>query len=110
MYIRKEKKNSQELTGASGITGWAITNLIIQGYPTPETFGSVTALTNRPLTREAAQWPESDKLDIVSGINIMTDKGQAGFEEELKTKVKHLPEITHVYFFGEAPLSKKKKR
>jgi len=86
--------------GASGITGWAITNLIIQGYPTPETFGSVTALTNRPLSREAAQWPESDKLDIVSGINILTDKGQAGFEEELKAKVKHLPEVTHVYFFA----------
>lgn len=94
--------NSQ-VQGASGITGWAITNLIIQGYPSPNTFGSVTALTNRPLTREAAQWPESSKLDIVSGINIMTDKGQAGLEDELKAKVKHLPEITHVYFFGKEP-------
>lgn len=86
--------------GASGITGWAITNLIIQGYPTPETFGSVTALTNRPLSREAAQWPESSKLDVISGINIMTEKGQSGFEDELKAKVKHINEITHVYFFG----------
>jgi hypothetical protein len=37
----------------------------------------------------------------------MTDKGQAGFEEELKARVKHLPEVTHVYFFGEEPRSRK---
>lgn len=88
-------------SGSSGITGWAITNLILNGYPTPDTFESVTALTNRPLTAEAAQWPESPKLQVVSGINILTDKGQAGLEDELKEKVKHIREVTHVYFFGE---------
>jgi hypothetical protein len=88
------------LAGASGITGWAITNLILQGYPSPDTFASVTALTNRPLSPEAAQWPPSPKLDVVSGIDILTDKGQSGLEAELKAKVKHISEITHVYFFG----------
>lgn len=86
--------------GASGITGWAITNLILEGYPSPDTFASVTALTNRPLSVEAAQWPASPKLDIVSGIDILTDKGQAGLEEELKAKVKRIGDITHVYFFA----------
>lgn len=87
-------------SGASGITGWAITNLILNGYPTPESFGSVTALTNRPLGAEQAQWPESEKLQVVSGIDILTQKGQSGLEDELKSKVKHINEVTHVYFFG----------
>ncbi|KAK0385088.1 hypothetical protein NLU13_7566 [Sarocladium strictum] len=82
--------------GASGITGWAITNLILQGYPSPDTFASVTALTNRPLTAEQALWPESDKLQILSGIDIL----KPGLEDELKSKVKNIAEITHVYFFA----------
>ncbi|KPM37413.1 hypothetical protein AK830_g9147 [Neonectria ditissima] len=86
--------------GASGITGWAITNLILNGYPTPDTFGSVTALTNRPLEPEAAQWPSSPKLQIVSGIDILTRSGQSGLEEELKSKVTHMGRVTHVYFFA----------
>ncbi|KAF7563272.1 hypothetical protein G7046_g864 [Stylonectria norvegica] len=86
--------------GASGITGWAITNLILKGYPSPDSFDSITALTNRPLSVEAAQWPQSSKLQLVSGIDILTPKGQSGLEEELKSKVKHMNEITHVYFFA----------
>ncbi|KAH6976936.1 hypothetical protein BKA56DRAFT_632876 [Ilyonectria sp. MPI-CAGE-AT-0026] len=86
--------------GASGITGWAITNLILNGYPTPDTFESVTALTNRPLAAVAAQWPSSPKLQIVSGIDILTPKGQSGLEEELKSKVTHMSKVTHVYFFA----------
>ncbi|KAH7133400.1 hypothetical protein B0J13DRAFT_562310 [Dactylonectria estremocensis] len=86
--------------GASGITGWAITNLILNGYPAPDAFESVTALTNRPLTAEAAQWPTSPKLQVVSGIDILTQKGQSGLEEELKSRVTHMRQVTHVYFFA----------
>ncbi|KAK7417116.1 hypothetical protein QQZ08_011742 [Neonectria magnoliae] len=86
--------------GASGITGWAITNLILNGYPTLDTFGSVTALTNRPLAAEATQWPSSPKLQIVSGIDILTPNGQSGLEAELRSKVTHMSRVTHVYFFG----------
>ena len=89
------------MTGASGITGWAIVNDILNGFPTPETFDSVTALTNRPLSPEAAQWPASPKLQVVSGVDILTSKGQEGLEAELKEKVKNIDHITHVYFFGE---------
>ena len=60
----------------------------------------MTALTNRPLTREIAQWPESNKLQIVSGLDLLTDKGQEGLEEEMKEKVKGIEKVTHVYFFG----------
>ncbi|KAJ3534329.1 hypothetical protein NM208_g7578 [Fusarium decemcellulare] len=86
--------------GASGITGWAITNLILNGYPTPDAFESVTALTNRPLSPEAAQWPASDKLQVVSGIDILTPKGVPGLADELKSNVKHIAKVTHVYFFA----------
>jgi hypothetical protein len=98
---------SQLLTfkGASGITGWAITNAIIKGYPDPETFSKVTALTNRPLSPEAAQWPASEKLQVVSGLDLLTSKGQKGLEVEMKEKVKGIETVTHVYFFGWSKLS-----
>ncbi|KAM0255701.1 hypothetical protein ACHAPA_012384 [Fusarium lateritium] len=80
--------------------GWATTNLILKGYPTPDVFESVTALTNRPLSAEAAQWPTSNKLQIVSGIDILTPKGISGLADELRSKVKYVAEITHVYFFA----------
>jgi hypothetical protein len=87
-------------TGASGITGWAIVNQILKGYPTPDTFASVTALANRPLSADVAQWPDSPKLQIVSGIDLLTSKGQDGLEAEMKEKIKNVGTITHVYFFG----------
>jgi hypothetical protein len=60
----------------------------------------VTALTNRPLPVEAAQWPASPKLQVVSGIDLLNPKGQEALDAELKEKVKNIKEITHVYFFG----------
>jgi hypothetical protein len=72
----------------------------LDGYPTADTFASVTALTNRPLSIEDALWTESPKLDVVSGLDLLTSKGQAGLEAELKERVKHAGEITHLYFFG----------
>ncbi|KAJ2895273.1 hypothetical protein MKZ38_006738 [Zalerion maritima] len=93
-------RNHALVFGASGITGWAITNAILNGYPTPETFESVTALTNRPLSPEAAQWTRSPKLQAISGIDILTPKGQGALEEELKAKVKNIGSISHVYFFA----------
>jgi hypothetical protein len=87
-------------TGASGITGWAITNALIEGYPDESTFSKVTALTNRPLIAEAAQWLPSEKLQVVSGLDLLTEKGQEGLEAEMKQKVKGIENVTHVYFFG----------
>ena len=86
--------------GASGITGWAIVNAILQGYPSPDSFDKVTALTNRPLTAEAAGWPSSPKLNVVSGIDILTDTGLQGLEAEIKSRVAGIDTVTHVYFFA----------
>ncbi|KAG9247162.1 hypothetical protein BJ878DRAFT_217050 [Calycina marina] len=92
--------NHALIFGASGITGWAITNALLEGYPDKDTFSKVTALTNRPLSQEASQWPASQKLQIVSGLDLLTSKGQEGLEAELKEKVKGIETVTHVYFFA----------
>jgi hypothetical protein len=92
--------NHALIFGASGITGWAITNQILQGYPNPDAFSKVTALTNRPLKAENALWPQSEKLQLVSGMDLMTEKGQQGLEDEMKSKIKDIETVSHVYFFG----------
>lgn len=85
--------------GASGITGWAIVNAILNGYPTPEVFSQVTALTNRPLSLEASQWPVSDKLQLVSGIDLLHGD-QTALENTLQQSVPNVDQVTHVYFFA----------
>jgi hypothetical protein len=86
--------------GASGITGWSIVDQILKGYPDATTFDKVTALTNRPLSAEDTLWPKSDKLQLVSGIDLNTDKGQEGLEAEMKSKIKDVDTVTEVFFFG----------
>jgi hypothetical protein len=51
------------------------------------------------LSPEVAQWPVSKKLQVVSGLDLLTEKGQEGLEE-MKEKVKGIETVTHVYFFG----------
>ena len=93
------KYNHALVFGASGITGWAIVNNILEGFPSPDAFNKVTALTNRPLPAEVAQWPQSDKLQVVSGIDLL--KGdQKALEETIKSQVSEISKVTHVYFFA----------
>ncbi|KAJ7309186.1 hypothetical protein DFH08DRAFT_1050243 [Mycena albidolilacea] len=76
--------------------GWAITNTLLDGYPTPELFSKVSALTNRPLSLEIAQWPPSH------GVDLLQHGGQHALENELQMKVTNIESITHVYFSGRA--------
>ncbi len=92
--------NHALIFGASGISGWAVTNALLSDYPSPDAFSKVTALTNRPLSKEQAQWPESSKLQLVSGIDLLTSKGQEGLEEEMKSKIADISTVSHVYFFS----------
>lgn len=94
-----QSSNHALVFGASGITGWAIVNAILNGYPSPETFGRVTALTNRPLPREVAQWPSTDKLQVISGLDLLRGD-QATLESEIKQRVDGVETVTHVYFFA----------
>lgn len=91
--------NHALIFGASGITGWAIVDQILKGYPSPNQFSRVTALTNRPLKLEDTLWPKSDKL-LLTTANLMHEGGQEGLEKELKAHVKDIDTVTHVYFFG----------
>ena len=85
--------------GASGITGWAIVNCILNDYPGPSAFSKVTALTNRPLSREVARWPSSDKLSIVSGIDLLQGS-QSELEETMRSRIADIDNVSHVYFFA----------
>ena len=89
--------------GATGIQGWAIVNQILKGYPSHDAFDKITALTNRPITDEIL-WPESKKLQIVSGINLLTDKGQEGLEKAMREKIPDVESVTHMFFFGTAAI------
>jgi hypothetical protein len=84
--------------GASGISGWAIVNAILNGYPDKETFTKVSALVNRPLTREMALWPEDPRLQIVSGIDLLKGS-QEELEKTIKEKVPDVDSVTQVYFY-----------
>lgn len=37
----------------------------------------------------------------MSGLDLLTEKGQEGLEVEMKEKVRSIETVTHVYFFGE---------
>lgn len=82
--------------GASGITGWAIVNAILEGYPDGNAFDKVTAITNRPLSADASIWPKSDKLQIVSGLDL----GKETIQDDLHERIKGVDNISHVYFNG----------
>lgn len=92
-------ENHALVFGASGITGWAIVNAILNDYPSPEAFGRVTALANRPLPLDAAQWPVSAKLEVVSGLDLLQGE-QATLEGEMKHRIPGVETVTHVYFFA----------
>ena len=87
--------------GATGIQGWAVVDQILKGYPTEAAFDRVTALTNRPVT-ERMLWPESNKLQIVSGIDLLTGAGLEGLQKEMKNSIPGVGSVTHVFFFGKA--------
>lgn len=93
------QSNHALIFGATGIQGWAVTKQLLEGYPTPDSFSKITALTNRPPS-ENLLWPESKKLEIVSGINLLNEGGQAALESQMKEKVSGIDSVTHVFFFG----------
>ena len=87
--------------GASGITGWGIVNTALS-YPTPDTFDQVIGLTNRPLSKEAATFPDDARLKLYSGVNLSQSV------EEIAKALKDIEAIektTHVYFSGRFPVT-----
>ena len=82
--------------GASGITGWAITNSALS-YPTPTAFSRIIGLTSRPLSQEASGFPSDSRLQLYSGLDLSQDA--ATIEKYLKN-IENVDQITHVYFAG----------
>jgi hypothetical protein len=85
--------------GASGVTGWSFVNEILGDYPKKGVWTKVHALTNRPLSQADSMWPKDERLDIVSGIDLLKGS-QEELEEELKSKVNGIEKVTHVYYLG----------
>jgi hypothetical protein len=81
--------------GASGVSGWAVTNQALQ-YPTKTTFKQVTALTNRPLSLEDSRLPNDPRLHLVSGIDLTGSVSSV--VEGLVNKVPNSETISHVFF------------
>lgn len=87
--------------GASGITGWAITNSALS-YPTPTTFSRVVGLTSRPLSLADSHFPFDPRLQLYSGLDLSQDAQSIA---EYLRKVEDIADITHVYFAGKVPTS-----
>jgi hypothetical protein len=94
--------------GASGISGWAVVNAILDGYPSKNAFSKVTAMVNRPLTREMASWPDDPRLQIVSGIDLVQGS-QEELEQQIKDNVKDVDTVTQVYFYCKTQTTDRKK-
>lgn len=88
--------------GASGVTGWAFVNEILHDYPKEEIWGKVYALTNRPLKQRDSLWPNDERLNIVSGIDLL--KGSQEDLEDALRKIKGIEKVTHVYYLGSYPI------
>jgi len=89
--------------GASGVTGWSFVNELLNDYPHKGVWGRVHALTNRSLKAEDSLWPEDERLNIVSGIDLLQ-----GSQEDLDQRlgaIKNIHEVTHVYYLGKLSLA-----
>ncbi|GAA91601.1 SirQ [Aspergillus luchuensis IFO 4308] len=83
--------------GCSGINGWALVNQLLTNYPAPETFSRVTAVANRAFTAEEAKWPTDDRLQIVSGVDLLAGD-DAALKKTLAEKISSIDTISHVYY------------
>ena len=98
-----ENRNHAIVFGATGLLGWAVVNQLLSGYPSADSFSTVTAVINRQVTKDELLWPngsdKSTQLDIISGINIAEGTGET-LAQILSQKVANVKHITHVFYFG----------
>lgn len=95
--VNASSKNLQALIfGASGITGWAITNAALS-YPSRTTFERIVGLTSRPLSLKDSGFPEDSRLQLYAGLDLSQDS--ESIVRYLRS-VGNIEDITHVYFAG----------
>lgn len=85
--------------GATGISGWAFVNEILNQYPSQGTWDKVHALANRPISRETLLWPDDARLNLVSGIDLLGST-QEELEAGLKDMIPGIEKVTHVFYLG----------
>ncbi|KIW86632.1 uncharacterized protein Z519_12757 [Cladophialophora bantiana CBS 173.52] len=85
--------------GASGVSGWAVVNQLLHDFPEAGTWSRVTALTNRPLDIETSLWPRTNKLQIVSGLNLLKGE-QKTLVESMRSKIPGIETVTHVFYYA----------
>ncbi|KAM0548457.1 hypothetical protein ACHAPJ_009943 [Fusarium lateritium] len=98
-----DSQNHALVFGATGLVAWAAVNQLLSNYPTPNTFASVTAVSNRPVDASRTFWPEKSdsrpELQLVSGVNLQSDDVTG----QLRGKVAGVEKTTHVFYFVFAP-------
>jgi hypothetical protein len=82
--------------GASGITGWAITNATLS-YPAIDTFERIIGLTSRPLSAEEALLPADSRLQLHAGLDLSKEADDI---VKYLHKIDGIEETTHIYFAG----------
>lgn len=80
--------------GASGLLGWSALSELVESSE----FSKVTAVLNRPATAEQLCL-SSDKLDIVSGINLTEGTGES-LAKALTDASPDVRGVTHAFYFG----------
>ncbi|PWY72959.1 hypothetical protein BO70DRAFT_413562 [Aspergillus heteromorphus CBS 117.55] len=94
---RSESGHHAVVFGCTGINGWALINQLLSNYPSPGSFSRVTAIANRAFTADEAQWPKDDRLQIVSGVDLLVGD-DAALEKTLTEKIPSVETISHVYY------------
>jgi hypothetical protein len=87
--------------GASGITGWAITNSALS-YPSPTNFSRITGLTSRHLSLADAQFPSDPRLRLYAGLDLSKD---AETITKYLSTIEGIAGVTHVFFAGKYSIS-----
>lgn len=85
--------------GCSGINGWALVNQLLSGYPSAGSFSKITAIANRSFSAHEARWPIDDRLQIVSGIDLLAGDA-AQISKALAEKVSSVETVSHIYYAG----------
>ena len=92
--------NHAVVFGCSGINGWALVNQLLSGYPPGQAFAKVTAIAHRPFTVKEAQWPQDDRLEMLTGIDLLARDDDA-LVRAFTEKVASVDTISHIYYAGE---------
>ncbi|KAJ5543896.1 hypothetical protein N7494_005175 [Penicillium frequentans] len=95
--FQDQASNHAVVFGCSGINGWALVNQLLSGYPSPNTFSKITAVANRLFTYEEAKWPRDDRLQIISGVDLLGGDDTT-LQKILSQKVLSVETISHVYY------------